>query len=131
MPSSETQRIGAIAEFKFVTLCLERDFEPHLPITPMPWDCLITCPAGDVKVQVKATRRTYGNGFIVTTGVGCGRKDNISEDVDVVACYVLPLDTWWLIPRSDLTGKTTKLYPQNESKGKYKKYQNNWSIFYK
>ena len=37
---------------------------------------------------------------------------------------------WWLIPRYDLTGKTAKLNPEPTSKNKYKKYQDNWSIFY-
>lgn len=131
MPSSETQRVGAIAEFKFITLCLERGFEPHLPLTPMPWDCIVTCPAGDLKVQVKASQRPRGSGYCITTSTGCGHKEKISDEVDVVACYVVPVDTWWMIPRFEVTGTTAKLYPQNESKGKYKKYQNNWSIYYK
>jgi hypothetical protein len=46
MPSSNAQRIGAIAESRFTTECLERNFEPHLPTTPMPWDFIVTCPAG-------------------------------------------------------------------------------------
>ena len=33
MPSSSAQRIGAIAETRFITECLERDFEPHTPTT--------------------------------------------------------------------------------------------------
>ena len=55
MPSSNAQRIGAIAEARFITECLERNFEPHTPTTPMPWDYIVHCPAGDLKVQVKST----------------------------------------------------------------------------
>ena len=55
MPSSSAQRIGAIAEARFITECLQRDFEPHTPTTPMPWDYIVHCPAGDLKVQIKST----------------------------------------------------------------------------
>ena len=54
MPTSKTQRTGAIAESRFVTECLERNFEPHVPTTPMPWDFIVTCPAGVLKVQIRS-----------------------------------------------------------------------------
>jgi hypothetical protein len=130
MPSSTAQRIGAIAESKFMTECLERDFEPHLPTTPMPWDFIVTCPAGTLKVQVKSSQTKYGQSYHVTTSTGCTNKEAVSKDVDVVACYISPEKMWWLIPRFDLTGKTAKLNPEPTSKNKYKKYQENWSIFY-
>ena len=60
MPSSNSQRIGAIAESKFITECLERNFEPHLPTTPMPWDFIVTCPAGTLKTQIKSTNFKIG-----------------------------------------------------------------------
>ena len=131
MPSSEAQRIGAIAEYKFITACLERDFEPHLSITPMPWDCIVTCPAGLLKVQVKSTSVRRGQSFHLTASVGCFNKTKMSTDVDVVACYAVPIDTWWMIPRKAFTGKTAKLNPETNSKSQYKKYQHNWSIYYK
>jgi hypothetical protein len=61
MPSSNAQRIGAIAETRFIAECLERDFEPHTPTTPMPWDFIVHCPAGDLKGTNKkyiSTRRS-------------------------------------------------------------------------
>jgi hypothetical protein len=35
-----------------------------------------------------------------------------------------------MIPRASLTTLVMKLYDDNTSKSKYKKYQNNWSIYY-
>jgi len=131
MPSSENQRIGAIAEYKFITACLERGFEPHMPITPMPWDCILTCPAGLLKVQVKSTSVRRGQSFHLTASSGLRSKSYISGEVDVVACYAVPVDTWWMIPRKEFTGKTAKLNPEHNSKGQYKKYQHNWSVYYK
>jgi hypothetical protein len=131
MPSSNAQRIGAIAETRFVAECLERDFEPHTPTTPMPWDFIVHCPAGDLKVQVKSTSTKIRNHYMVNTGTGTSTKEHMSDIIDVVAIYVAPIKQWWMMPRDVVTSKTLKLYPENPSKSKYKKYQNNWSIYYK
>ena len=130
MPSSNAQRIGAIAESMFITECLERDFEPHMPTTPMPWDFIVTSPAGMLKVQVKSTSYRKGSSYSINTSVGCRGKDHLSTDIDIIACYIPPEKTWWLIPRYDLTGVCVKLNPNPTSKNKYKKYQENWSVFY-
>ena len=131
MPSSSAQRIGAIAESKFITQCLERDFEPHVPTTPMPWDFIVTCPAGILKVQIKSSQsKSTTNTYLVGTAAGRAHKNRMCDTIDVVGCYIPPIDTWWLIPRGNIHGKTIKLNPEPYSKGKHKKYQNNWSIFY-
>lgn len=130
MPSSQAQRLGAIAETKFITECLERDFEPHTPTTPMPWDYIVTCPAGDMKVQVKSSSVRKGQSYNVVTSSGRDSKEKMSTEVDIVACYLPPHKTWFLIPRKNLTGVTAKLNPYPTSKNKYKQYQENWSIFY-
>ena len=131
MPSSNAQRIGAIAESRFTTECLERNFEPHLPTTPMPWDFIVTCPAGTLRVQIKSTtHKASANSYTVSTNSGTTNKEAMCDTIDVVVCYVIPEDTWWIIPRKEISGLTLKVSMLPESKSKYKKYQENWSIFY-
>lgn len=131
MPTSHNQRRGAIAESKFITECLQRDFEPHVPVTPMPWDFIVTCPKGVLKVQIKSSRTNASvNCYNITAKTGHKRSEKMSDEIDVVGCYVCPIDTWWLIPREEIKGKTVKLNPSKDSKSKHKKYQENWSIFY-
>ena len=130
MPSSKAQRIGAIGEARFIAECLERDFEPHTPTTPMPWDYIVHCPAGDLKVQVKSTSCNKDRYYVVNTSCGQSNKDHIPNTVDVVAVYLATINEWWMIPQSVVTSLTIKLYPDQPSKSKYKKYQNNWSIYY-
>jgi hypothetical protein len=130
MPSSNAQRIGAIGEARFIAECLERDFEPHTPTTPMPWDFIVHCPAGDLKVQVKSTSCIKDNYYVVNTSCGKTNKEHIPSTVDVVAVYLAPIQEWWMIPQSVVTSLTIKLFSDNPSKSKYKKYQNNWSVFY-
>jgi len=130
MPSSNAQRIGAIAEARFITECLERDFEPHTPTTPMPWDYIVHCPAGDLKVQIKSTSVRDRSAYTVNSSCGATFKEHMSDDIDIVGIYISPLQEWWMIPRDIINSKTIKLYPDKPSKSKYKKYQNNWSIYY-
>jgi hypothetical protein len=54
----------------------------------------------------------------------------MSSDVDVVGVYVAPIKMWWMIPRGLIESKTIKLSPEQASRSKYKKYQENWSIYY-
>jgi len=131
MPSSNSQRIGAISESRFITECLERDFEPHVPTTPMPWDFIVTCPAGILKVQIKSTtHKSSTNSYALSTSTGVAQKASMCDTIDVVGCYVIPEDTWWMIPRKQIKALSIKLSVLPQSKSRYKKYQENWSIFY-
>ena len=132
MPSSNTQRIGAIAESDFITECLKRNFEPHTPVTAMPWDFIVTCPAGMLKVQVKTTNSIgRENSYNIATSTGRNNiKKHIKKTVDVVACYIQPEELWFLLPLKEVTGRTTRLSTDQTSKSKYQKYRENWSIFY-
>jgi len=131
MPSSNSQRIGAISESRFITECLERDFEPHVPTTPMPWDFIVTCPAGVLKVQIKSTtHKSSTNSYALSTSTGLAQKAFMCDTIDVVGCYVIPEDTWWMIPRKQIKALSIKLSVLPQSKSRYKKYQENWSIFY-
>jgi hypothetical protein len=96
----------------------------------MPWDFIVTCPAGDLKVQIKSTSVQAGSFYTVNAGSGTTQKHHISGAVDVVGVYVSPLDLWWMIPRKLIESKTIKLSPEQASRSKYKKYQENWSIYY-
>lgn len=130
MPSSNSQRIGWIAETLFIAECLERDFEPHPTTTPMPWDFIVHCPSGDLKVQVKCTTCRDKSAFNVNTGTGTSTKVHMSDNIDVVAIYIAPIKEWWMIPRDQILSKTIKLYPNKASQSRFKPYQNNWSIYY-
>ena len=132
MPSSNSQRVGTIAEVEFVRECLERDFEPHPTTTPMPWDFLVSCPKGILKIQVKCTTTPHKkSAYKVGMGSGCTNKAEMSRDIDLLACYVMPVDLWWIIPRIVVGPcRTINLFTSPISKSRFKQYQNNWSLFY-
>ena len=97
----------------------------------MPWDFIVSCPAGDLKVQVKSTAVKQKDGFYnIITSSGHTNKATMSHEIDIVACYAYPIDTWWIIPRGVVHGKTVKLYDNKSSRSIYKGYQENWMSFY-
>jgi hypothetical protein len=97
----------------------------------MPWDFIVTCPAGTLKVQIKATgNKSSANTYHINSGSGCTGKSSMCDSIDVVGCYIINEKMWWLIPREEINGVTLKLSLLPDSKSKYKKHQENWSIFY-
>ena len=132
MPSSKETRIGAIAESDFVTQCLTRNFEPHSPTTAMPWDFIVTCPAGSLKVQIKATNvATRPDSYNFATHTGSLKKKCLDKKaIDVVGCYIQPEKLWFIIPIEHIKGQTTRLSTDQTTKSKFQKYRENWSIFY-
>ena len=97
----------------------------------MPWDFIVTCPAGILKVQIKSTtHKSSTNSYTVSTSTGLAHKASMCDTIDVVGCYVIPEDTWWMIPRKKIKALSIKLSVLPQSKSRYKKYQENWSIFY-
>jgi len=82
VPTSESQRVGTIAEIAFMRQCLERNFEPHPTTTPMPWDYLVTSPSGTHKVQIKATSRLRNlSAYKVITCQGTTTKTAMSDEI--------------------------------------------------
>tara|TARA_R100000900_G_scaffold99144_4_gene76654 strand:- start:116 stop:523 length:408 start_codon:yes stop_codon:yes gene_type:complete len=126
---------GAVYEAEFQAEALRRGFVPHLPVVPMSWDVLVTCPSGILKVQVKGTSQMSSEpndySYKIMTSRGAGKKYSIKEEVDVIACWVDPRSLWYLIPQSKLKAKCVRLYADaTKTRSKYQKYKEDWSLFY-
>ena len=126
---------GAVYEAEFQAEALRRGFVPHLPVAPMSWDFLVTCPAGILKVQVKGTSQIscepHDYSYKIMTCTGRAIKYGIKKEVDVIACWIAPLRVWYLIPQSKLKSKCVRLFAASEnSRSKYQRYREDWSPFY-
>jgi len=136
MDSSEKGRYGTYCEVLFTAECLRRAFEPHQPATIAPHDCVVDCPAGLLKVQVKGTRtrdvqkKTETYHTMAVHGRGNSRSP-LSPDIDIMAVLIEPVDSWYIIPRSVITVSCLRFYPNPTKKiSKWEVYRNNWSPFY-
>ena len=125
---------GTLFESEFVVEALRRGFVTHLPITTMPYDFVVNCPAGLLKVQVKGTitEADVGKSYKVMATASRGSvKRTYGEEVDVLSCWIDELRIWYHMPPAAQTAKCIRLYAKNKrSSSKYEKYRDNWSIFY-
>ena len=79
--------------------------------------------------MVKLSRR-IANKFLY----GNGKRKPVNAarlaKIDIIAVYVSPFSTWYLIPIRALTSRVIAIYPQKpNSKAKHEQYKENWSCF--
>ena len=56
-------------------------------------------------------------------------KQYSEADIDLVAAYVVPEDAWFLIPASEIRGKTLYLPPRNRAdRSKYGRFLEAWDL---
>lgn len=103
-------------------------------------DCVVLNPAGKAfRVQIKGTacegasdgasRPPMKNKFKICID-GDRRATILATEVDVLACYISPRDTWYLIPMVKAVGlKTLAFFLTDDSDSKWQTYRNNWDIF--
>jgi len=123
---------GILYETEFQSEALRRGFIPNVPTVPSLWDCIISCPRGLLRVQVKGTSKLHidDRGYKIMTCSGRGHKTKIKKSVDVLACWIDPTRQWYLIPTTTDIPLTIRITSQEGSTSKYEKYRNNWSPFY-
>ena len=131
------KKAGASYESRFAAEAISRGFDVHHPIGDyLPYDYILTNDRdGSFRVQVKGTvyRQKGKRAFkvLAATGKGGAEKVVLSKDeVDVLAAYVAPALTWYLIPIEKVTSKSVLLSPLDESSvGQYEPWREAWNVF--
>jgi hypothetical protein len=123
----DKKKRGEWAESVFMA----RAGEHGLPVS-RPWgemssyDFVIGKTGRFVSVQVKSTICQLGTGYDCT--VRGGHKAYASGSFDFVAAYVVPEDTWYIIPAKLIQGKkSVTLYPKLQT-AKYEEYREAWHL---
>jgi PD-(D/E)XK endonuclease len=122
---------GIATEVLFEYICLSNNLIVSRPVTDVPYDRLIDNGKKILKVQIKHTtcrraNRPNAYKFNMYTRVG-GEKKNVSGYADVLAIYVEPESSWYLIPTEDLPESKDMAITIG---GKWEKYKDNWDILY-
>ncbi len=140
-----SKKDGTIYEGIFKTECLKHG----LDVFPSEGDysvvdIIILNPAGRCfRVQVKGTacegssdgagRPPMKDKFKIAIDKGRGRSGSRvlhATEVDVLACYIAPRDTWYLLPMVKAVGlKTLAFFTSKNSESKWQPYRDNWDIF--
>ncbi len=124
---------GNIAELKFITKAMQMDIAVSLTYGDnQKYDC-ITDRKGLNRIQVKSTTRheTSSNLDAYNSLVCHGSKEKkryTTNDCDFIAVLVIPFEAWYLIPISEITGKTVKLYPHKSTDNKYEQWREAWHL---
>ena len=132
------KRFGYLAEQIFTIEAMKRNYDVLCPIGEyLPIDFVVMNGAGGLlKTQVKATNTLkIHNGakrYAITASVGSTEKKPIDcTKVDILACYIMPENQWYIIPCLALSSNICMwFYPHNpKSKGQFEKYKDNWEAF--
>lgn len=128
------QHEGFIYEAKFNVEALTRRFNVLSPTTVQPYDVIVECPQGMVKVQVKGTLMGEGRGNCVTSKIKTceiKRTPDFTKLYDVLAVYLGYFDVWYIIPSEAIKARVIRFYPEPKREiSKWERYKENWSPFY-
>ena len=135
---------GVVFEYKFFSKVLELGYDVFIPAGDnLPIDCIVQNGAGRLyKVQIKGTasenresgRNKTARRYKVLAATGQSSKEALDcTKVDILAAYVEPVDSWYIIPCLELSGtKSVWFYPHfQDSKSKTAKYLECWDLFKK
>ena len=132
----ESKRHGTVYEIAFRLEAIRRG----LDVYPSEGDysvvdCVVLGPSGRAhRVQVKGTGGSASDGsknkYRITAGRGTAKEPLRATEVDVLACYISPKDTWYLIPMSVAHGRKSFAFWVSEgSTSQWEQYRNEWGIF--
>ncbi len=131
MPNSarDAKRQGELAEVVFLQRAVSLGLQVSKPYGERSaYDFVVDCGGALRRVQVKSVGLAYGGAYRVASGSGRSSKRAYTRaDIDVLAAYVIPEDTWYLIPVGAFTPvKSIHLRPG--SKRRFERYREAWWV---
>lgn len=134
-----SRRRGEIAELHFQLTVYEKGYEClRVHGDNKKYDWIVDLGKGKFsRVQVKSTAQfieTSGGGAYSITALSGGgiKKVYNKKDIDILACYVEPENSWYIIPVEKLKTKSIRLYPHRvNEEGYYERYKEAWNCLMK
>lgn len=131
-----SKKQGELNQLRFLLKCYEKGFQVSLPYgDSAKYDCVVDGNGKLYRVQIKSTSyqdksRRQDRYKIIASG-GCdAKKPYTKDDIDILAVYIVPHNTWYLVPVERLEAHiSTYFAPQREGKGKYEPFKEGWEIF--
>lgn len=130
------KNIGELTELRFYLKAFLIGFVVSKPFGDnAKYDFIVDAKGRLSRVQVKSTnvkdKYTAGDGYRINSSYGATRKNGYTkENIDFLAVYIIPEDTWYIIPISEISGiKTIRFTPQKECKKRLEIFKNRWDLF--
>jgi hypothetical protein len=123
----DNKRRGEWAESVFIARATENGLPVSKPLGDSgSFDCVVGGPGNFVAVQVKCTMAKLhtGKGYICT--VKSNNKRYRAGAFDFLAAYVIPADTWYIVPVRAIGARASICLCSPESK--YEEYREAWDL---
>ncbi len=126
-PPKHPKLRGEWAELLFMARAAERGFQLARSLgDSYRWDVIVEHEYGFHRVQVKCTSERLGRGYICRNHSSKGHVYTAKE-IDFLAVYVVPTETWYVIPMKDVTTNHVYLDP-GRPHAKYAPYREAWHL---
>jgi hypothetical protein len=136
---SESSVKGDIGEAAFDLACLKRGIKPFFTCGSGSKDIdrILTAVVDGVRiavyVQIKTGITRSEDGYFWFGSSKKRSKANLRA-ADFWACYLEPLDTWYIIPTSSMTSVPIAINPfichDSRRKSKWEEYRDNWGLIF-
>jgi len=134
-----SKKQGELVELRFYLTAYEKGWVVSKPFGDnAKYDFIVDADGKLSRVQVKSTlvldRGNRQNRYALVAASGCKNKIAYSNTtIDFLAIYIIPAETWYIIPIEEVEGKK-KLHFRpfdSASTGKYEKFKSAWELFKK
>jgi hypothetical protein len=131
---------GEWVELRFMAAAAERGLSILKPWgDTRPYDVGIEHAQNFLRVQVKSTTYRTGTGYLCQFKPNYNKKQDYTVDqLDLFASYVIPEDSWYIIPSHVLLGPVRKqaimihpVDPLLKDRYLYESYKEAWPLLYK
>ena len=125
---------GELTELRFQLIATEMGLIVSKPFGDnQPYDFIVDNGNDLLKIQVKSTNTidssTRSSRYRINPTKGNRVKEIYGNSIDYMACYIIELDKWYIIPSVYITGKSINLYPHRDDyNGKFDRYLNMWEL---
>jgi hypothetical protein len=114
---------GAMHELTFMVECMKRGWKVSVPVgEDSRYDVIVDTSKGLSRVQVKTCGTKDRGRFRIKAFYGSSKKSYTWKDCDILAAFVSPLNTWWIIPINKLRSNSLDM-----SKN-YHQYNSAWHL---
>ncbi len=132
--TTDAKRKGEMSEMLFAVRAANLGYSVSRPLGDSePYDLIIEDDGRLIRIQVKSiyTRRFPAYRAKIRHKTGSDQRYSPKE-VDFVAVYVVPEDSWYIIPVALLGGRDQiRLYPRGSKKkdgGRWEEFREAWSL---
>jgi PD-(D/E)XK endonuclease len=124
------KRVGEIGELEFIQTAIRKGFRVSKPWGESDhYDAITDWKGKLLRVQVKATEHTSKDrGYMVHACVYVGNESIglTKKDIDVLAAYISPEDSWYIIPVEHFVPLKSLWFNPGSTKSKFEKFREAW-----